>query len=78
LWSNWDQLTPRHFGRGNMICLDGTAELAKLPKGRNPQIGSFTANDLYATGGHGPWWEVAPSWPGPPARPFGWLKSPRN
>jgi prepilin-type N-terminal cleavage/methylation domain-containing protein len=77
LYSNWDQVTNRHFGRGNAALIDGSAELMDLPKGHIPSQGSFTANDLYASGGHGPWYQVAPSWPGPPTRPYGWLKDPR-
>ena len=77
LWSNQDLITDRHFGRGNAALLDGSAELLNLPRGKNPTVGSFTANDLYASGGHGPWVQVAPSWPGPPTRPYGWMKSPK-
>lgn len=76
LCSNWDQLTGRHFGRGHMSFLDGSADMPALPKGKVAAQGSFTANDLYATGGKGPWYQVAPTWPGVTRR-YGWLKNPR-
>jgi prepilin-type N-terminal cleavage/methylation domain-containing protein len=83
LWSNMDLISNRHFNRGNWALLDGSAELSKLPQGRvNRTQGSFTANDLYASGGHTNWVQVAPSWPGPGGpqgtnRPYGWMKNPR-
>jgi prepilin-type N-terminal cleavage/methylation domain-containing protein len=82
LYSNWDEITDRHFGRGNMVLLDGSAELTRLPRSRNATNGNFTANDLYASSGHGSWFQVAPTWPGNPTpqgttRPYGWFKAPR-
>ncbi len=84
LFSNADQLATRHFGHANWALLDGSVELAKLPQGTtaNREQGGFTGNDLYATGGHGNWVQMAPTWPGPtnPAgtnRAYGWLKNPR-
>lgn len=76
LFSNYDQLTPRHFGKGHMAMLDASVDLAALPKGRNPTQGSFTGNDIYATRGRSPWYQMAPLWPGAP-RPYGWLKAPK-
>jgi prepilin-type N-terminal cleavage/methylation domain-containing protein len=81
LFSNVDQLTPRHFGRGHTSFLDGSAELSRLPRARtdntNNEFGSFTALDLYAGTGQTLWYEVAPTWPGGGSRPYGWLKYPR-
>jgi prepilin-type N-terminal cleavage/methylation domain-containing protein len=76
LCSNWDMITNRHFGKGNWALLDGSAELAKMPKGKVVTNGSFTMNDLYASRGTSPWFQVAPTWPGT-LRPYGWFKSPR-
>jgi hypothetical protein len=76
LFSNQDMLTNRHFGRGHISLLDGGAELARLPKGKVVTQGSFTGNDLYASRGKSPYYQVAPTWPGV-LRPFGWLKAPR-
>jgi prepilin-type N-terminal cleavage/methylation domain-containing protein len=77
LFSNQDLVTDRHFGRGNMALLDGSAELSNFPKGRpDVTVGSITGNDFYATGGKGNWSQLCPTWPGT-QRPYGWLKNPR-
>ena len=79
LFSNWDQVTNRHFDRGHILFLDGSTENSTLPKGpypeRNDDRGDFTGNDLYATTGR-LYYQMAPSWPGG-ARNFGWLNNPR-
>lgn len=76
LFSNQDMLSERHFGRGHWSLLDGSAELPKVPQAKVITQGSFTGNDLYASRGKSPWYQVAPTWPGV-LRPYGWLKSPR-
>lgn len=79
LFSNWDQLSNRHFKRGNILYLDGSTDLPTFPKGPLPEVssdvGDFTANDIYASKGV-QWYQVAPSWPGTTRR-FNWLNSPR-
>jgi prepilin-type N-terminal cleavage/methylation domain-containing protein/prepilin-type processing-associated H-X9-DG protein len=77
LWSNSDQLTPRHSNKGHMVFLDGSAELMNLPKAKfTGGIGSFTGNDVYAGRGNSFWYQMNPTWP-TILRPFGWLNSPR-
>jgi prepilin-type N-terminal cleavage/methylation domain-containing protein len=79
MFSNWDQLTNRHFKRGHILFIDGSTELPILPKGPLPEsptdVGDFTGNDLYASKG-ALWYQIAPSWPGT-RRPFGWMGNPR-
>jgi prepilin-type N-terminal cleavage/methylation domain-containing protein/prepilin-type processing-associated H-X9-DG protein len=81
MWSNWDQVTSRHSRKGHMLFLDGTVELMGFPLGGNPDsqndIGDFTANDIWVKGRLGNWYQVAPSWPVPGARPYGWFDGPR-
>ncbi|MEX2219653.1 MAG: prepilin-type N-terminal cleavage/methylation domain-containing protein [Phycisphaerales bacterium] len=80
MWSNWDQVTARHSRKGHMAFLDGSVELMGFPIGRDPNtqsdIGDFTAQDVWAKGRAGFWYQVAPSWPANP-RPFGWFDLPR-
>lgn len=80
MWSNWDQITNRHGGKGHMLFLNGDVELMNLPRGANPlsqnDIGDFTANDVWAKGRT--WRQVAPSWPNGTAglRRYGWFDRP--
>jgi prepilin-type N-terminal cleavage/methylation domain-containing protein len=80
MWSNWDQVTDRHSKKGHMVFLNGDVELVKFPLGGNPNsqndIGDFVANDIWAKGRAGQWYEVAPSWPAN-LRPYGWFDLPR-
>ncbi len=80
LWSNADQMTDRHDGKGYGVYASGDVELMDLPRGGNPQsdsdIGDFTANDIYAQGRSNLWFQMAPSWPGS-ARAYGWINRPR-
>ncbi|MGH7133250.1 MAG: type II secretion system protein [Phycisphaerales bacterium] len=80
LFSNGDQWTGRHFRKGHIACLDGTAELADMPKGPDDtsvnDFGDFNGLDLYASKtGQGTWYQMCPSWP-TGLRNFGWLKAP--
>lgn len=54
MWSNWDQITTRHTGRGNVVYLEGHAEALNVPRGGNEaerEPGDFDSNDLYISGG---------------------------
>jgi prepilin-type N-terminal cleavage/methylation domain-containing protein len=79
MWSNWDQITNRHSKKGHMVFLGGEVEALEFPRGPNPDsqndIGDFTANDIWAKGSRGLWYQVAPSWPAT-ARRFGWFDRP--
>jgi prepilin-type N-terminal cleavage/methylation domain-containing protein len=82
LYSNWDELTGRHFNKGHMNFLDGSADLMDTPKGNNPNTqadpGSLTGNDFYASrGGASLWYQMAPTYPTGGARGYGWLLRPR-
>lgn len=80
MFSNWDQLSDRHGGKGHVTYLNGDVELFRFPRGPDPlsqnDIGDWAANDLWARGRGPAWYQVAPTWPGVP-RPFGWYNSPR-
>jgi prepilin-type N-terminal cleavage/methylation domain-containing protein len=80
LWSNMDQITNRHAKKGHIVYLTGDVELAGFPLGPDPNsqsdIGDFTANDIWAKGAAGRWYEVCPSWPAT-LRNFGWFDMPK-
>jgi prepilin-type N-terminal cleavage/methylation domain-containing protein len=83
MFSNWDQVTDRHGGRGHVVFANGDVEAWKTPQGpdRNSQndTGQFTGNDLWARRGSGTglaWLQIAPSWPAT-NRNYGWINSPR-
>lgn len=81
LFSNWDQLTNRHFKKGHIALLDGSVDLWQAPRGGNDatqnDLGDFVANDIFCGGRGGSYWlPVAPSWPAT-ERLFGWINSPR-
>jgi prepilin-type N-terminal cleavage/methylation domain-containing protein len=81
MWSNWDEVTNRHFRKGHAAFLDGSIELADFPDSSDPNtqndVGDLTGNDLYARKTNaGNWFQVAPSWPATP-RPYGWINAPR-
>ena len=53
LWSNEDQITTRHFGAGNVVYLDGHANIFNAPRGQDPKIREapdFEADDVYVNG----------------------------
>jgi hypothetical protein len=81
MWSNWDQVTSRHGRKGHMVFLGGDVELMGLPLGPDLEsqndVGDFTANDIWARGNRGLWYQVAPSWPTGGPRPYGWFDRPR-
>lgn len=82
LYSNWDEISEVHGRKGHAAFLDGSVKLLDTPVGTDQNTqndpGDLTANDWYVSrGGNSPWYQLAPSWPGPPTRPFGWLKQPR-
>ena len=81
MWSNWDQITNRHNGRGHMLNLFGDVEILSFPRGGDPNsqndVGDFTANDIWALGRFNRWYQVAPSWPNPGLRRFGWFDRPQ-
>lgn len=80
MFSNWDQLTDRHGGKGAIIYSNGDVEMFKALHGpdKNTQndIGEFTGNDLWAKGRAGLWYQMAGSWPAN-NRLYGWINSPR-
>jgi len=80
MFSNWDQLTDRHGGKGHITYLNGDVEIFRFPRGRDPlsqnDIGDWAGNDIWARGRGANWYQAAPTWPGTP-RPFGWFNSPR-
>lgn len=83
MWSNWDEMTSRHGGKGHMVFLNGDVELMNLPRRMNQysndqsEPGAFTGNDVWARGRMG-WLQVAPSWPngGAGVRRYGWFDRP--
>lgn len=81
MWSNWDQITNRHSGKGYMLFINGDVELMDLPRGGNEDsqndVGDFTANDIWARGRFNRWYQVAPSWPNPGLRRWGWIDRPQ-
>lgn len=55
MWSNWDQVTTRHSGRGNVAYLEGHAGQFNVPRGASEatrEASDFDCNDLYVTGGN--------------------------
>lgn len=53
MWSNWDQITTRHSGQGNVVYLEGHAGRLVVPHGPNEAVkerNDFDANDLYVAG----------------------------
>lgn len=80
MFSNWDQISDRHGGKGYMTFLNGDVELMKFPRGSQPMsqsdIGDWVGNDLWARGRNNFWYQICPTWPATP-RPFGWFNSPR-
>jgi len=80
LWSNWDQLSKRHQGKGHFVTIAGDVIAFDAPKGTNPatqgDIGDFVANDVYVSRDSRTWYILAPSWPAT-QRPFGWVNAPR-
>ncbi|MBL8758748.1 MAG: type II secretion system protein [Phycisphaerae bacterium] len=81
MWSNWDEVTNRHFKKGHGAFLDGSVELGDWPDSNDPNtqndVGDLTGNDIYARKTNtGNWFQVAPSWPATP-RPYGWINAPR-
>jgi prepilin-type N-terminal cleavage/methylation domain-containing protein len=56
MWSNFDQVTTRHGGRGNAVYLEGHAGPLDVPRGSSEadrESADFDANDVYATGAAG-------------------------
>jgi prepilin-type N-terminal cleavage/methylation domain-containing protein len=55
MWSNWDQVTTRHSGSGNVVYLEGHAGRFDVPRGPNEttrEASDFDCNDLYVTRGN--------------------------
>lgn len=81
MWSNLDQMSKRHDGKGHMSMLDGSAISFDAPKGPDVNvqndIGDFVANDVYCSRDGNRWYGLAPSWPTGNPRPFGWTDNPR-
>jgi len=80
MWSNWDQVSKRHEGKGHMVMIDTSVLAFDAPKGPNPDVqsdlGDFVANDVYCSRDGSRWFVYSPTWPGTP-RPFGWTDQPR-
>ncbi len=80
LWSNWDQLSTRHSGKGHMVTLGNEVEAFAAPRGPSEStqddVGDFVGNDVYVTKDSRTWYIMAPSWPAT-LRPYGWVNSPR-
>lgn len=80
MFSNWDQLTDRHGGKGMVVYINGDVEQFKALHGPDKltqnDAGEFTGNDLWVRGKPGLWYQLAPTWPGTP-RPYGWGNSPK-
>jgi prepilin-type N-terminal cleavage/methylation domain-containing protein len=80
MFSNWDQLTDRHAGKGHIVYVNGDVEQFKALHGpdKNTQndVGEFTGNDLWAKGRAGLWYQMAGTWP-QNNRLYGWINSPR-
>lgn len=54
MWSNWDQVTTRHGGNGNVSYLEGHAASFKIPHGSKEserEDADFDCNDLYVSAG---------------------------
>lgn len=84
LWGNWDQITRRHFKKGNMAFLEGHAGAVKVPTTgpEGPQVlsGDFDCNDLYVSGTSS-WVRLEPNNTDDrfnrSERPFGWANNPK-
>ncbi len=80
MWSNWDQLTRRHEGKGHFLYIDDSVELFEPNHGPDDgtqnDIGDFVANDVYISRNGSNWFIMSPSWPGT-LRPYGWTDQPR-
>jgi prepilin-type N-terminal cleavage/methylation domain-containing protein len=80
LYSNTDQVSRRHQGKGHIGYLDASVELFEPPHGPDPavqnDVGDFTANDIYVSRNGRNWFQLAPTWPGA-AHPYGWTDQPR-
>jgi prepilin-type N-terminal cleavage/methylation domain-containing protein len=81
LWSNMDQISERHAGKGSVVYLAGDAELLDFPHGPRPDLQEnedLDANDLYALRGNaGQWIRLQPDAGNWTRRPFGWIENPR-
>ena len=81
MWSNWDQVTKRHEGKGHMVLLDDSVLSFDAPKGpledSQSDVGDFVANDVYLSRNGVQWYICSPSWPTGAVRPFGWTDQPR-
>lgn len=80
LWGNWDQLTTRHAGGGNVWLVDGRVQTMKMPndgdEANRDRRADFEANDIFASNksSDSQWWRVYGS---TQRRPYGWLNNPR-
>lgn len=85
LWGNYDQVTRRHFKKGNVVFFEGHAGPWKVPTS-NTETATNNArdldcNDLYVSGRQSKWYRVEPTdtdnrynWG---ERPYGWANAPR-
>jgi prepilin-type N-terminal cleavage/methylation domain-containing protein len=79
LFSNLDQVTHRHEGKGHMVFLDDSVDAFDFPHGPRPELeepGDFTGNDIYCSRTGTNWFQLCPTWPGV-LRPYGWTDQPR-
>lgn len=83
LWGNGDQITHRHFGKGNAAFIEGHAGTLEVPYSKGKETPrsefDFSCNDLYVLG-KGVWVRLEPddvdnrtNW-GP--RGYGWVNNP--
>lgn len=80
MFSNWDQVTDRHGGKGNILLANGDVEAFKAPRGpidtSQSDRGDFVGNDIWVRGRNNAWYQLCPTWPGQ-NRTYGWVNGPR-
>lgn len=85
LWGNLDQVSRRHFKRGNVVYFEGHAAPWVVPtsgpetENRDPR--DFDCNDLYILGRGATWYRLEPNniqnSSNYRERPYGWANTPR-
>ncbi len=79
MFSNLDQVTNRHGGKGNILFVNGEVEAFKAPRGPNEfsqsDRGDLVGNDFWVRG-RNRWYQVCPAWPDQ-AHEYGWINSPQ-
>ncbi|MCU0688963.1 MAG: type II secretion system GspH family protein [Phycisphaerales bacterium] len=80
MFSNWDQMSKRHDGKGHMVTLGGDVIALDAPVGpqadTQADLGDLVGNDFYVSSRGNRWFQLAPSWPAT-NRPYGWIDQPR-